>query len=95
MKWQEKAAAFNELDNSFRIQLRDNGEWYASLPQVEIGGNGCLISISGSGIDPQEAVDDLWKQLVDELPDDKRLVRNAHTDNRREYRWSVFMWKEV
>lgn len=99
MDWQQKAealACLAELAVCFREkQWRIGGPepWYIQQ-SIDIRDGGCLHGAYGNGYTPQEAIENHWRRLVDELPPDKYLVvRNG--DKRRAVRWNGFMWQDV
>jgi hypothetical protein len=96
MDWQQKAAALSAL---VEIQLicRKAGDWYVRQ-EVEIKDGAILRGSYGNGTTPQEAVEDHWRQLVDEMtPTPMYLVVSAGGGQRkrRAVRWNGFMWMDV
>ena len=94
MTWQEKAAALDALAE-IQVMIRKPGDWYVSQ-RVEIKDDGVLISSYGNGVTPEEAIENHWRELVDEIADTpKYLVVRAFQDQRRAVRWNGFMWQDV
>jgi hypothetical protein len=81
----EKMKAMNAAFK-VRIGLNINDQWYASGP--EQGGDGMLRGMSGRGSSPEEAIDDLWNQIVTMASD-----RHLRLDDDRRVRWNGFMWE--
>ena len=94
MHWEQKLDALSGLADVY-LKMRRPGNWYASMSGVEIKQGGMLAGVCGDGKNPEEAVNDLWRECVDELPADRYIVVNAHRDSRKAFRWSGYMWKEV
>jgi len=70
------------------------GNWYLSL-DLEVGGDGLLVSVTGNGRSPEAAVEDAWKTCTT-LPVDRYLVlRPGDNQRRRHYRWNGFGFQEV
>jgi len=65
--------------------------WHASLDFVEIGGDGVLTHPFGDGATPAQAIEDLWRQVVTELPAEKYIYA---TDSARRchFRWHSDRW---
>lgn len=100
MDFQQKAralAGLTELKIIFRepqIRIGRNEPWYV-CQNVDIRDDCILIGALGNGFTPEEAIDDHWKQLVDDLkPSQYLVVRNADMPTRR-VRWNGFMWADV
>jgi hypothetical protein len=95
MDWEEKALALNSLDR-LEIKMRGQGDWYCTIPNAEIGGNGMLLGSYGNGVTPVSAIHDCWDAFVTNLASDKFIVLNAFDDKRRSHvRWNGFMWEKV
>ena len=92
MTWEEKLAAMQALAAT-EIAMRKPGDWYCHM-HAEIGGNGMLCGVISSKATPQDAVEDVWRE-VSELPTGRYLVMNAHGSNRRAVRWNGYMWADV
>lgn len=99
MDWQQKAealAGLTELAICFREKQDRIGRpqsWYVRQT-IDIKDGPCLHGAFGNGHTPQEAIENHWQRLVDELPADKYLVVRA-ADKRRAVRWNGFMWQDV
>lgn len=95
MDWQHKAAALDALAE-FEIKFRKMGDWYVSQ-NVEIKDSAILRSACGNGSTPDEAIEDHWRQLVDDIAATPLyLVTRASSDTkRRAVRWNGFMWMDV
>lgn len=94
MDFQQKARALAALSPDiagFSIHIRDAGDWYATCKGVEIANGRFLSRPTSSGANPEEAVNDLWKQFTDIGAD--WLVINAMGPDRRAVRWNGFMWE--
>ena len=100
MDWQQKAealASLTELAICFREkQWRIGGDepWYVQQ-KIDIRDGCCLHGAYGNGYTPQEAIEDHWKRLVDDLSSDQYLVIEAAADKRRAVRWNGFMWQDM
>ena len=93
MSYQEKAGALNAL-SPIAINCRGPNNWYVSQ-SVEVADGRFLVGEYGNGRTPQDAVEDHWRVLVEDLKPDKYLVVGASTDKRRAARWNGFMWATV
>lgn len=94
MDFQQKACALAALSphtGGFAIYLRNRGDWYATCKGVEVGNGKFLSGTCSSGKTPEEAVDDLWRQLTD--IGESWLVINAMSPKRYAVRWNGFMWE--
>lgn len=89
MDWEQKLDALNSLAEC-SLKMRRPGDWYVSQ-HTEVGGDGLLTGLYGNGLTPEEAVNDHWNQLVENLPSD----RHIRTHDNKSWRWAGFMWKEV
>jgi hypothetical protein len=94
MNWEQKMQALMSLAMCHLVMHRP-GHWYVQHSGVEVGGNGFLHGAAGRGKTPEEAVNDHWRELVDELPADRFVVIEAYAGSRREVRWNGFMWEAV
>ena len=93
MNWQQKADALNSLAE-IDIKMRKVNDWYISQ-QTEIGGDGILCGEYGNGITPEEAVENHWFLLVDNIPPGKYIVTSARGDDRKNWLWNGYMWREL
>ena len=93
MNWQEKADALDSLAE-IDIKIRKVNDWYVSQ-RTEIGGDGMLLGSYGNGTTPEEAIENHWFQLVDDLPIDKYIVTAAMNNERKHWRWNGYMWREA
>jgi hypothetical protein len=99
MDWQQKAealAALGELSIKFRERewrIGASEPWYVQQ-RVEIKDGGTLCGAYGNGRTPQDAIEDHWRCLVEQLGD-RYLVVNAGGEDRRAVRWNGFMWAAV
>src|SRR5579863_3939820 len=98
MDWQQKAealAGLTELAIRFREkQWRIGGPepWYVEQ-KIDICDGYTLDGAYGNGFTPQEAVENHWRRLVDELPPTKWLVVRDG-EKRHAVRWNGFMWQD-
>src|SRR3990167_8513124 len=93
MTWEQKLAAFQAL-TEHSLRMRAPGDWYVE-GSVEVK-EGCILAGTyGNGRTPEAAVEDHWRQLVEELPREKYLVIRAYRDTRRAVRWNGYMWADV
>jgi hypothetical protein len=91
MDWQQKAAALDALAE-ISIKCRGVGDWYVSQ-KVDVKDGALLVGRYGNGATPQEAIEDHWRQLVDEIePTPKYLIARTYSDERMPRRWNGFMW---
>lgn len=91
--WQHKAAALNAL-SPIQIHIRNVCDWFVNQ-SVEIGGDGMLTGNYGNGDSPEDAVEDHWRKLVEDLPEDRYLVIRASREDRRHVRWNGYMWQDL
>jgi hypothetical protein len=99
MDWQHKAAALAGLCE-FSIKFRE-AQWRIGGPEpwyisqgIEVANGRFLTGTYGNGYTPQEAIENHWKVLVDELPAGEWLVIRAMSEDRRAVRWNGFMWAD-
>lgn len=86
-----------------RWVLTEKFQWRASFFNVEIRDNGALIGFAGIGSTPEEAMENLWKQIVQIHPGIKTkeqkeaplLVQNAYVWGRRTFYWAGTKWETV
>lgn len=90
MNWEQKLEALQVIADS-SLRMRKPGDWYVDAYRREIGGDGMLVHSYGNGNTPQEAVEDDWRKMVEQLPANKYI----QAADRKRYRWAGFMWKEV
>lgn len=100
MDWQQKAEALAGL-TELAIHFREK-QWLIGGPEpwyvqqkIDIREGGCLHGAYGNGYTPQEAIENHWKRLVDDLAADQYLIVRSSTDDRRAVRWNGFMWQDV
>jgi hypothetical protein len=94
MDWKQKAQALMDLSGSFNfsLHLREEGSWFVCLSRVERKEGGCLAGGCQNGITPEEAIEQCWDWATDPR---LYLVRDACSPERKAYKWTGFMWKEV
>lgn len=68
--------------------------WAARFDHVEIGGDSTLQGVVGYGNTKPAAIRDLWFKATD-LGAGLRLVVDAHTSARREWRWDGERWQKL
>ncbi len=74
--------------------MRKVDDWYIGQ-QTEIGGDGMLIGKYGNGTTPEEAIENHWFKLVDDIEPAKYIVTCAMRDKRKHWRWNGYMWREL
>lgn len=90
----EFSIKYRERDFRKRFE-KDLEPWYVSQRvEVKSKSGGTLVTISGNGETPEEAIEDHWKKLV-ELGSDEYIVVNAGDNDRQAVQWNGFMWKKV
>lgn len=92
MKWETKLAVLKAL-SPHHLEMREPGDWYISS-SVEIAGSGFLVGVLGNGRTPEDAVNDHWKQLVEDLPTD-RYLRGGTPGHTVYARWNGYMWEDA
>jgi hypothetical protein len=91
MTWEQKLAALKALADA-SLRMRAPGDWYVSH-SVNVTDHPCMSrGFYGNGTTPEEAVNDHWRQLVDELGGGHYLKVLGTPD--KFYRWNGFMWAE-
>ncbi len=93
MDWQQKADALNSLAD-IHINIREAGDWWVNQ-STEIGGDGMLLGSFGNGATPEEAIEDHWRVLVTDLAPGRYIVVSAYRDDRKQWRWNGYMWREI
>lgn len=94
MTTNQKMLALQALADSWdaAVMIRKDGSWYVHLSHVERKEGGVISSGCGTAATPDEAIDQCWAWATDPK---YYMVRNAHGDDRRAFRWNGFMWEEV
>ena len=94
MDWQQKAQALAALAGpmNLSLRLREDGSWYTNLSGIERREGLCLSGGYQNGQTPGEAIEQCWEWATDPQ---FYLVKNACSDNRKAYKWTGFMWKEI
>jgi hypothetical protein len=90
--WQECLDAIQCL-GEVRLIMRKPNDWYVDQ-HVEVKDRAVLISVSGNGSSPEEAVHDHWNNLTSLQPGQYIVARAAGSD-RIAVRWAGHMWKPV
>ena len=85
---EQKMLALKALSSDVALRIRSEGDWYISVPGVEIKRACTLQSLSGNGTSPFAAIEDCWNELAG-----KTLVVKAFGPERAEHRWNGFMWE--
>ena len=93
MTWEQKLAALNAIADHALI-MRSPGDWYVSA-RIEIGGRGLLVGAFGNGKSPQDAVEDHWRQLVDEIDENGDYLIGGNPGHTKVVRWNGFMWADA
>lgn len=93
LTWEQQLAACQALSECV-LKMRRPGDWYVLQSNVEIGGDGLLRSASGTGISPQGAIEDHFKNMTI-LGARQYVAVNAMQPARRQVRWNGFMWMDV
>lgn len=93
MTWEEKFKALSALSR-VEVKMLQPNDYRATVPGVEIGGDGFLLSTFGTGKTAEDSVNALWDKFVDGLTCDRCLVIHAYSDDRREVAWNGFMWED-
>lgn len=93
MTWEEKLVALQCLGDTCLI-MRRPGDWFVSS-RAEIKQGAILAREYGNGPTPQAAVEDHWRIFVDDLPPGQYIVTDAYRPERKAYRWTGYMWREV
>jgi hypothetical protein len=93
LTWEQKAAALDTLGN-IEIKMRRPGDWFCAQSGVSVADGHFLYGGCGNGATPQEAIEDLWRYLVDDLLAN-RYVAIGGMDITRRVRWNGFMWQDV
>lgn len=93
MTWEQKLAALQALMPDTCLRMRKPGDWYVDARGRSIGGDGLLHGNYGNGKTPEAAIENDWLQMT-EIPSDRYIVVQCGGE-RRQFRWSGFMWSEV
>lgn len=94
MTWEQKLEAMQTLF-PVCLRMRKPGDWYVDPRGREIGGDGILRGVYGSGNSPEAAVNDDWRQCVEELRPGLYLSKNAYSGSRTQWRWTGCVWQAV
>lgn len=96
MTWEQKLVAMKVLCGEVSLEMRKPGDWYVRVRCREVKYGDVLESTGGNGATPEEAVNDDWRELVEELSADRFIVINAYGGSeRRAVRWNGFMWETL
>ena len=97
MNWEQMFQAMQALlvfKGDAALHMREPGNWYMSLPSVEIKHKSTLEGVGHSGPTPEAAVRNTWTAVTN-LEPDTYLVINAYRVNRRAVKWNGFMWEDI
>jgi hypothetical protein len=94
---QQKALALDALcGKELSICLDCKGQWFVSMPHVEVKCGSTLHSSTGEHCTTPEAAIEASFDFLTTLPDDKYIVFKAYgKEARRAYKWNGFMWNEI
>lgn len=92
MNTQQKAEALNALAE-ISVMIRKANDWYVSQ-SVEVKNGNILEGEYGNGTTPDEAIENHWLKLVDDLPANKYLVLGAYGENRKAVKWNGYRWED-
>lgn len=97
MNWEQKLQAMKALCGDFSVclMMRCPGNWYVSARGRECYDGVILRGNYGNGRTPAEAVENDWRECVEELPSDQCLMINYKQPNQRKVRWNGYMWADV
>lgn len=97
MTWEQKLEAMQALCGWPRVSLkmRKPGDWYVEVTCREISSGAVLKGKYGNGYDPASAVEDDWRQCVEELEPREYIVIHAAGKDRRAVLWNGYMWADV
>lgn len=97
MNWMQKLQALNAIAEC-SLKMRSDTSWYVSQ-QIDIKDKSFLTSVTGNGDNPEEAVEDHWKQATAGLQPHQYIVGREYMDGnlsrRTAVRWNGFMWEPV
>jgi hypothetical protein len=80
----------------YSVKMRKPGDWFVSQPGVSVKEGGCLAGSYGNGVTPQDAVQNHWKVLVEDIDQsEKYLVLLPLGGQRRAVKWAGFMWIDI
>ena len=98
LTWEQKFEAIQALHplgcTEVTLHMRKPGDWYMSIPRVEIKKGPILASAGESGNGVVECVRNTWNTITN-LPANEYLVINSFGDKRKAVKWNGFMWKEI
>lgn len=97
LTWEQKLMALQAIDPDIAIKMRAPGDWYVDccMEVKTVLDSAVLNGHYGNGVSPEEAIHDHWRQVVEDLPVTGFIVVGASSQNRKQYRWNRFMWKEL
>jgi hypothetical protein len=93
MDWEQKFEALNNLDPC-SLKMREPGLWYV-LQSVEIKSGHRLAGVGATGATPQDAVEEYWRAVTDDLKDNQCIVARSGRPTRMAVRWNGCMWSPV
>lgn len=93
MDWEQKFEALNTLDPC-SLKMRGPGLWYV-LQSVEIKSGHRLAGVGATGATPQDAVEEYWRAVTDDLKDNQCIVARSGRPTRMAVRWNGCMWSPV
>jgi len=74
--------------------MRGPGVWYV-LQSVEIKSGHRMAGIGITGSTPEDAVEEYWRAVTDDLTDNQCIVARAGRPTRMAVRWNGFLWSPV
>lgn len=92
MTYEEKFLALQSL-TSHCLRMRRVGNWYVDSG-LEIKDGAIFSGDYGEGKTPEEAINNHW-DIYSKVKLPNTIVVNDYTENRHEYIWNGYMWKEV
>jgi hypothetical protein len=91
MTSEQKFVALQSLTHGSALYMRQPGDWYVHLPNVNIKKKNILEGTSQNGKTPFDAIDQCWAHLTT----GQLLVIRADCNDRRMVRWNGFMWADA
>lgn len=89
MTWEQKFAALCALGEC-SLKMRKPGDWYV-LDRIELAHAGGLRSPTEAASCPERAVEEHWRQLVEDAP----IGSHLRLSSGRRVDWNGFMWVDV
>lgn len=97
LTWELKLFALQMLCKNTHLEMSEPKNWYVSNTNRHIAKDGILYPEFGTGRSPEEAVENDWAKLVDNLPANASIrIYDANSGQPPRFvRWDGWGWIDV